>query len=248
VFKAWSTDPALGQVAKNVADEAALARADFGSLLSSFVAQLASGSSPVESWLTACRAHKLKGRRIPEANCPAIFGRAKGLDDHAASISKASRGRGDLTKEQAKKLLLKYSGSLNPIELDSFLRDAPLGNYFVWATFNPDDPRADPFDRLPLSHGGICTALGLGGDLTTGNTLIVLIWNHRASGSPPVHRPTIAEAEIYPYYRPHPDADAPWGLTQPLPPNLLELQPQPEVVMPETTGQGLRLPFRVVQA
>jgi hypothetical protein len=247
VFKTWSKDPTLGQVGRNIAGEVALAHADFSSLLNSFVAQLASGSSPVDSSLTACRAHKLKGRRIPEAGCPAIFGRARGLDDHADSIAKASRGRGDLTKEQAKKLLLKYSGSLNPIELDSFLRDAPLGNCFVWATFNPDDPGANPFDRLPPSHDGICTALGLG-HLTTGDTLIVLIWNHGDSGSPPVHRPTVAEAEIYPYYRPRPDADALWGLTQPLPPNLLGLQPQPEVVMPETTGKGLRLPFRVVRA
>ena len=104
-----------------------------------------------------------------------------------------------------------------------------------------------PFDRLPNSRDGIRTALGLG-HVTTGDTLIVLVWNHVDSGSPPLHRPTVADAEDYPYYRPRPEADAPWGLTEPLPPNPDGIQPQPEVVMPETTSQGLRLPFRVVQA
>nr|MDP2189931.1 hypothetical protein [Rhodoferax sp.] len=249
-FLAWSTDATLGQVQQNVSDEAALTTNDFTSLLNYFAAQLANGKSPIDSWLTACRAHncrahKLKGRIIPDENCPTILGRAKGLDDHASSVAKASRG--DLTKEQAKKLLLKHSDSLNLIGFEAFLRDAPLGNYLVWATFDLSDPRANPFDRLPHVRAGICTALGLG-HFTPDDTLIILVWNHVDSGSPPLHRPTVADAEVYPYYRPRPEADAPWGLTKPLPPNPDGLQPQPEVVMPETTGKGLRLPFRVVLA
>ena len=244
---AWATDDTLGQVRQNVADETALATSDFASLLRSFAEQLASGSSTMGSWLTACRAHKLKGRLIPDADCPVVLGRAKGLEDHANSMAKASRGRGDLTKEQAKKLLIKHSGSPKPIGLDSFLRDAPLGRYIVWAVFNPDDPHANPFDRLPRSHEAIRTALGLG-HYTPADTLIVLFWSHVDSGSPPLHRPSVADAEDYSYYRPRPDADALWGLTEPLPPNPDGLQPQPEVVMPDTTSQGLRFPFRVVHA
>ncbi|MCY2988703.1 MAG: hypothetical protein NTY19_12655 [Planctomycetota bacterium] len=161
------------------------------------------------------------------------------------SIAKASRGT--LTSSEAKKLLLKHSGSLAPAGLDAFLRDAPLGNYIVWATFDSAAPDADPFDRIPHSHNGICTTLGLG-HFTTSDTLIVLVWDHVVSGSPPIHRPTVADAEDYPYYQPRPEAAASWGLTAPLPPNPDGLEPQPEVVMPETTSQGLRLPFRVVHA
>ncbi len=245
VFAAWAADAKLGRVSQNVTGETALGTADFASLLSSFAAQLASGENPVNAWQTACRAHKLLGRQIPRADCPAVLGRAKGLDDHAACIAKASRGT--LTSSEAKKLLLKRSGSLDPAGLDAFLRDAPLGNYVVWATFDSADPHADPFDRLPNSRDGIRTALGLG-HVTTGDALIVLVWNHVGSGSPPLHRPTVADAEDYPYYRPRPEADARWGLTEPLPPNPDGIPPQPEVVMPETTSQGLRLPFRVVQA
>jgi hypothetical protein len=71
--------------------------------------------------------------------------------------------------------------------------------------------------------------------------------NHADSGSPPLRRPTVADAEDYPYYRPRADPDAPWGLTEPLPVNPDALPPQPEVVMSETNSKGLLLPFRVVQ-
>ena len=244
-FTGWSADVKLGRVSQNVAGETALDTTRFTSLLKAFAAQLASGKKPVDAWLTACRAHKLQGREIPTADCPAILGRAKGLDDHAVSIARASRGA--MTSSEAKKLLLKNSGTLRATGLETFMRDALLGNHIVWATFDLADFLADPFVRLPKSHDGICTALGLG-HFTAGDALIVLAWSHVDSGSPPLHRPTVADAEDYPYYRPRPEADAPWGLTEPLPPNPDGLVPQPEVVMPKTTGQGLRLPFRVVQA
>jgi hypothetical protein len=246
-FAACSADVVYGRVSRNVADETAFVIDDFTSLLNVFAARLAGGETILDAWLKACRAHKLKGRLMPDAACPVVLGRTKGLEDHAAAIAKASRGRGDLTREQARKLLLKYSGSLSPLGFETFLREAPLGNYFVWATFNSDDPHVDPFARLPSTHQGICTALGLG-HYTLSDTLIVLVWKHAGSGSPPLHRPTVADAENYPYYRPRPDADAHWGLTEPLPPNPDGLLPQPEVIMPETTSQGLQLPFRVVQA
>lgn len=250
LFADWSIDVGRDRVRRNVVDETALSTADFTSLLNAFAERLVGGDAPHEGWQTACRAHKLRGcggRPMPDADCPAVLGRAKGLEDHAAAIAKASRGRGDLTREQARKLLLKYSGSLSPLGFETFLREAPLGNYFVWATFNPDDPQVDPFARLPSTHRGICTALGLG-HYTPSDTLLVLVWKHADSGSPPLHRPTVADAEDNPYYRPRPDTDAHWGLTEPLPPNPDGLLPQPEVIMPETTSQGLQLPFRVVQA
>ena len=103
----------------------------------------------------------------------------------------------------------------------------------------------DPFNRLPAARAGICTALGLG-HAVSNEALVLLIWNHADSGSPPLHRPTIADAEVYPYYRPCPDAGALWGLTQPLQPNPDGHRPRSEVVMPETPSRGLRLPFRVV--
>jgi len=161
VFGQWAADARLAQVVRNIKGETALATVDFTSLLSSFAAQLAAGNSPLDSWLTACRTHKRKGRQIPDADCPVVLGRAKGLDDHATSVAKTSNRA--LTSAEAKKLLLKYSGSLNPMGLERFLRETPLGKYnLVWATFDSSNPNANPFDRLPVSHAGICTALALG--------------------------------------------------------------------------------------
>lgn len=242
-FQTWSTDRELNQVRINAADETALSSADYSSLLTTFATNLAKKLSPLESWLGACRTHKLKGRTIPAANCPGILGRAKSLEDHAMSISKTSGG--DLTMQEAKKLLYKYSQSLDLNGFESFLREAPLGKYIVWATFNSDEPDTNPFDSLGYIRTKICTALGLG-HYKSDEVLIVLGWNHEDSGSPPLHRPTIADAEDSPHYRPRLEADALWGLTRPLTPNKDKCKPQPEVVIQETSSIGLRLPFCVV--
>jgi hypothetical protein len=244
VFAVWSGEAELTQVFQNIKNETALAANSFASLLNAFAAQLARGNSPVDSLRAACHAHQRKGRQMPDADRPVILGRAKGLNDHATSLAKASSGT--LTKEEAEKLLLKYAGSLNPTELDGFLRETPLGRYnLVWATFDSSNPGANPFDRLPISHAGIRAALGLG-EFT--DTLIILVWHQADSGSPPLHRPTIADAADFRHYRPNPDRTALWGLTAPPLPNPDRLQPQPEVVMPDPTSKGLRLPFLIVLA
>ncbi len=242
-FATWSTDAILQQVALNISDERALAVTDFASLLTSFVNGLAM-RPPLDSWFIACRAHKRRGRQIPVGNCPVVLCSAKGLDDHAASVATMSGGL--LTKMEAKRQLLKHSGSPVPAAFESFLRASFLGNYnLVWATFDSASTSSNPFNRLPATHGGICTALGLGGSVS--ETLIILVWNHAASGSPPIHRPTVADAEAYQYYRPNADAVALWGLTAPLPPNTTGLSPQPEVVMTDPTCRGLLLPFVVIR-
>ncbi len=243
VFMAWSANAALDQVRRNIAGETALAPADFVALLTFFAANLANGEPAENSWIAACRSHKLKGPKIPIDYWPSVLGRARSLEDHAKSVAKASFG--SLTQQEAKRHLLKHGGSLNPIGFELFLRAATLGNHIVWATFNSDDPHSDPFGRLPKTRSGICTALGLGGSIFN-ETLIILVWSHADSGSPPLHRPTVADAEDYTYYRPRADSGALWGLTEPLTPNPDAVQPQPEVVMTETSSRGLRLPFRVV--
>jgi len=152
-----------------------------------------------------------------------------------------------VTPAKARRLLLKFSEAANPSPLYPFIYEALLGRHVIWATFDADHPDQNPFDRLPHSREGIRMALGLG-HLSADDSLILLVWGHRESGSPPLHRPTVADAEHHPYYRPHHKAGGLWGFTEPLPPNPEGLPPQPEVVMSETASQGLRLPFRVFQA
>jgi hypothetical protein len=244
-FADWANLADMDQVCRNVADETALGSSDFVSFLSSFGQQLAN-SAARDAFLTACRCHKRRGCQLAEGQCPEVLGRVKGLDDHAVAIEKASASQGGLTKDEAKRLLLKYSGAKDLGAFGPSLREARLGNYLVWATFNPEDPRSGPFGRLPQTHGGLCTALGLGGHAPA-EPLVALTWSHVGSGAPPLHRPTVADAEDYPFYRPCRDASAAWGLTKPLDPNPDGHEAQPEVVMPETSSQGLVLPFQVVR-
>ena len=146
----WVGDPDLSQVGQNICDETALAAADFERLLGSFATELAGGAPCKDSWIAACRAHKRRGRQLPDADCPTILGRARSLDDHANSVAKGSGGA--LTPGESKRLLLKQAGGAVALALESFMRLAPLGNYLVWATFNANNPASDPFDYLPNSH------------------------------------------------------------------------------------------------
>ena len=246
-FAAWVPHAQLGQVVRNIEVETALAQVDFASLLKAFSGQLSAGEVPENAWQTACRQHKMKGRRLEDGQCPSVLGRAWTLRDYAKCVVAASRGSGALSQQEAEKWLIKRSGSRDPAHLPPFLVNAALGRFLIWATFNAADTKAHPFDHLLSSHEAIRTAFGLG-NRPIDDTLILLAWSHVGCGSPSLHRPTVADAETGAYYRPHADVNAVWGLTMPLSPNRDRLQPQPEVVMPEVVGKGLRLPFRVVWA
>jgi len=245
VVDAWGNDADLSRIRRNILHETALAGADFVSLLERFGKELDLGAPQRECWRTACRAHQFRGRVIPSDRCPSVLGRVRTLDDHAKSIAEASGG--NLTSLEAKRLLLKNSGSRSPTGFERLLRRASLGRWVIWATFDPTDGTANPFNRLPKSRVAICSALGLGGPAFY-DAIVVLVWGHAESGFPPLHRPTVADAADYPYYRPHSDPTSISGFTEPLPPNLDRCSPQPEVILAEIDSRGLRLPFQVLSA
>lgn len=246
-FFNWAPDADSQQAKENIEQETALAPSDFIGLLSVFHRSLSAGSSVKDAWRDACRSHQFKGNILPSPHCPVLLGRVKNLEDHADDISVASRkggARGGLTKEEARKFLLKHAGGTGLGIFEARLRNAVLGRYVVWATFHEADSSLPPFDQLPTTHQGVCTALGLG-HVTPADRLILLTWSHADSGSPPLHRPTVADAGEYAYYHPHPDAARLWGQTEPLPPNAGGLSGQPELVLHPLTGHGLRLPFLI---
>lgn len=236
-----------GQIKKNVEAETALSTVDFSSLLESFAVQLQQGNLPENAWQTACRLHQFKGPRVPPTLEPSTLGRVKGFDAHVFSISNATGAlAAGMTPDRIKKLLLKYSGSHSAPNFEPLLRKALLGEYLIWATFDVSNNKQNPFDKLPITRTGLCGVLGLGLMLNNNEPLILLVWDHATSGTPPLYRPTIADACDYSFFRPHPNPNNAWGMTEPLQPNTENFMPQPEIVMPTTASSGLKLPYLVV--
>lgn len=236
-----------GQIQKNVEAETALSAADFSSLLGSFAIQLQQGNLPENAWQTACRAHQFKGPRLSSTLEPSTLGRVKGLGAHVFSISSTTEAlAAGMTPDRIKRLLLKHSGSQSVPNFEPLLRTALLGEYLIWATFDVSSKKQNPFDKLPKTRKGLCGALGLGLMLNNNEPLILLVWDHATSGTPALHRPTIADACDYSFFRPHQNPNQAWGMTEPLQPNTENFMPQPEIVMPATASSGLKLPYLVL--
>ena len=229
-------------VASNIEGETALSIADFTSLLDTFGRHLDAGSAPPAAWLDACKDHHFRGAVMARDSRPHVLGRALAVDHFAKLVSNAS----GLTPGDARATLVRHAGQARPPSyVERALRQAQLGGRIMWATFNASAPASNPFDALAHVTEQVRTALGLG-HMGAAELLVLLAYRSNAPGAdPPLHRPTIAEAGDFPFYRPHTDPACPHGYTQPLAPNPTALAPQPEVVHPSIIGIGLLLPYHV---
>lgn len=234
-----------GQIKANVQNEDGLKVELLRSLLQLFLEQLSIQTTRSAAWTAACRAFQLKGDEVPTHLVPSVLGRVKGLEAHAYSLNKAAEAIGGLSISAAKKLLLKNAGNEAPLHFESLMRSSMIGDFTVWATFDENSPDRNPFDILPSSHQALCTSLGLGMFPVT-ETMLLLSWKHVDVGAPPIYRPTVADAEGYPYFRPSKNMAKAWGWTEPLAPNPNNLAPWPEVVMPAISCNGLTFPYSVV--
>ena len=237
-----------GQLQDNIGNETALTVDDFVLVLRLFSTMLLAkpildSTAARDSWRDACRKHSCKGKIVPESLLPIVLGRCKTLKAHAHDIG--AIGDPDFDAKEAERLLRKQSNSNNSSMFIHFMRDAVLGNNTLWATFDPTDSANNPFLRLPQTYTGICAALGLQytKDVTA---IVVLAWNHLASGAPALYRPTVADAAENPLFRPHHDPASHCGYTGPLT-HTPALDPQPEVVLGKITCKGLILPYMVFE-
>jgi len=210
---------AYQQVAANIENETALSVALFADLLGTFVDELVrTPAEPERCWMVACHSHQFKGQAFPSP-IPERLGRALPIGDYANRISQVDGV--DMSPDQCQVLLREISmaGSSPPFRLTWPLLEAPIGGHVIWATFCAADTADCPFNHIPRTTAGVRTALGLG-DYPATVTLVLL--SYRSSGSSgtlELHRPTIAEAAEYSWYRPWPDPAAAHGMTGPLPPN-----------------------------
>jgi hypothetical protein len=232
-----------GQLQANIGNETALAVNDFVDVLRLFSdtcvkSTVMNATTAFDAWQTACWAHSRRGKVVPDAHLPIVLGRCKTLAAHASDLF--SIPDSDFNVDEAENLLRTHSKSNNPVGFVDSLREALLGKYTLWATFDETDTTKNPFLRLPQTHAGICAALGL----QISEAIVVLAWNHLVSGAPPLHRPTIADAAENTLFRPHHDAASHYGYTGPLT-HIPALDPQPEVVLDKITCKGLILPYIV---
>ena len=232
------------QVAGNVEQETALPIADFSALLEAFGQALVAGTPAPEAWTNACRGHQFRGAAMPSAARPGVLGRSMAIKSYADLVAAASGMT--LTPVVAEKLLQQHAGrDPLPLRIDRLLRQTLVGRYVVWATFCAATPDANPFDVLSRATADILTAFGLG-HINPSETLLLLAYRITLPpAGPPLHRPTIAEAVEFAFYRPWPDPSHPHGYTAPLPPNTAGLAPQPEIVHPQIVGAGLLVPYHL---
>lgn len=206
-FTAWSsTGGDWAQITINARGETALPEPEFVALLTDFVRHLTDGGDPQMSWVRACRGRHFRGAVLGDELRPRLLGRALALEDYAKRVSEIS----GLSPETEKRLLRQYAGSSVPGHRLRNLRRTALGAYVLWATFDPTRAEVDPFRDVPKTTPAVRSILGLG--RTAANEVLALV-TYRCPLEIALHRPTIAEAGDYAWYRPHDIPDHPHGYT-----------------------------------
>jgi hypothetical protein len=248
-FEAWAADDKWRQIAVNIRCECALESSLVGSLLLRFAEQLAASPADTadttgrDEWCSACQSFELRGIEVPTALRPAKLGRAWRVASFASSISEASDHQ--LTREQAAREIRKYAGKLPPARWEEQARAGKLGFGVTWATFHPVDGTQDPFSCIPETAAAVCCALGLGCHPVAMDILVLTYSTAAPAHGLPLHRPTVADANSYSFYRPHADRAAYHGYTAPLALNPDDLKGMPEVVHAQVSGAALILPYRI---
>lgn len=232
------TDSSRRQIAANLQAETALPDTEFRALLAAFAAELAKGTDGGPAFEMACRSSKLKGPAV-HGVMPTVLGRATTmrrlcgwLHDRHPSV----------TQEKFEQVIRLHA--LPVARPSARLRQAPLGQHVIWATFRNPDRNQPPFDPPLATKEAVITALGLGGQ-SAGETWVMLVYQPRCQRAE-LHLPTVADAGMYSYFRPVADVStAEHGFTQPLPPNSMGLGPQPEIVHGDAISYDVTLPLLV---
>lgn len=228
------------RIASNIDTETALGVDAFVALLQDFCAELQTApADSISAWETACRRHKFKGEPVPPP-APTRLGRALPVGRYAKFLAPKA-GLSDAKAEAMIRKVALAGASPRRREV-RLLRSAPVGKFLIWATFHEDEPNHNPFEQLPHRTEAVRTALGLG-ECPETETLVLISWRREGLlATLSIHRPTVADAEAYSWYRPVADASAKCGYTAPLAPNLYNLPACPEVVHEEITGETLVFP------
>jgi hypothetical protein len=239
---AWrsATGSAGEQLARNIESETGLTVGEFEELLKQFADELGKPGSPDDAWKAACANRSLLGKRVPDNVRPQVLGRAEKLPSYVRRLAVT----GDLSA--LRHGLVKHAGNAKPpAALRRKMAEAPLASANpVWATFQRT-VGDEPFAGIPADTESVRTVLGLGFAQDNAEPFVLLRWEAGPPGGLSLHRPTIADAGTYHYFRPNPDTASPYGKTRPLSPNPGGLGGLPEVVHRNTAGKSLVFPYHL---
>ncbi len=142
---------------------------------------------------TACHKHVCKGAPLAPESTPNILGRAVDRDTFIEWLCSGKAGSG-YERTQARILIRKLvqGEPLDRIEKKTF-----MSKHAAWVTWNPNDPSGDPFHfaRMECSNE-VRANLGL---KRSGQRLILLVYDR---GNLVLRKPTIADGELKPRFRP----------------------------------------------
>ena len=183
-------------------------------------------------YIGKCRQHILEGGTIPKP-WPLYFGRVVTRERFCKIAIQLS----DIEETELQLLfddLISKSFDIVKKRFQEVLRtmgNKTLGDYVIWATFNPADWEGQPFAGMPTDADGIRARLGLDPN-EKGKDLIYFVYVLPPKVEPLF--PTIADAQWHLLFRPAPPG-AKWGLTMPWP-EIGEEVPRPEAVHEPITG------------
>jgi hypothetical protein len=241
VLSRWSRETSLGaRVDVNLRLERFLpAVPDMQKLLAVFLGHAHTDWKAFErAYEAACRQKSLRGGEVTLALLPQVLGRAI---DRGAWENHLFQNHRQLFANDRRRItrfvdtLLSMPGYALQGSAEGA---AMMSHYAAWATWNRNDTTGDPFAFCTTGHGDqIRASLGLV-SRRKGRSPELLLLVYERPAQQPLHRPTVADAAKYEYFRPpSPGQGDDHGWTVPWSPgelpaawNVTSLPPQPEAL------------------
>ena len=194
-----------------------------------------------------CHNYILRGPEIEKDRIGYNIGGAKPTEDFVRSLKSGSR---TMTQSRALKLLEKLNSDKQP--LTAAEEDITIANYSCWCTWSEDNP-SDPFDFVtdPNRVTKIVANLGLSHRQSEMDHALFV---YSKSAVDTVHFPTIADADVYTYFKCASESDY-CGRTQPWnPPDYItrhledsDVKPRPEGVHKPVKLKDLSRPVKIIK-
>lgn len=200
-----------------------------------------------EKYRDACRANVGQGGAIRSKPLPKVLGRAV---EKASFVNylKLRYPKYFRLRAHAEDFIQRLVLGGNPTRYEASFQ---LSRYSTWVIWDVETRSSNPFHFVKRGRANeVRGSLGLDPKRSDPRGLLLLIYER--DGHLTLHRPTVADAGLHPFFAPPPTGIDDYGLTKPWPPGisgLEDFQPRPEAVHGPTYANvgHLNLPPRVLR-